>query len=336
MAAPAVAPEGIGVAGLTAAYVLVMFGVIVLYGIQYGYSWTFGALIRKLAAMVEDIWVVGGKLADALNALDSAVQTVIGQGIQSLEHVAAKLWHSLEWLVKLQVDTMADLADSTLSAVNGIIYGEIPEQIRDRTKDFTNGLAGLRSTTDQRARAEADARAKGIDQLRRDHTRESLSRERGIDRLAHRLNEVVMPWLTSLEHGVADVRDFAHSNLAARLRALEQALAAGAVGAVAVAAMTRFWPYWQCTNVRRFNRGLCRLPVGALDDLLGAGLTILVLSDVCAMARVIRDGANAALPALRELVLGGGELFDCADIGRPAALPLTLTTLPVVEGLTEL
>lgn len=302
MAAPA-APAGGAFAGLTAGLVLVCFALVVLYGLQYGYSWTLGAFVRTLSGMVEDIWVVGGTLSRALDSMDSFVMKIIGRGIESLEHVAGKLWYGLERLAEVTADTVADLADATLSAFNGLIYGEIPEQIRDRTRDYTNGLAGLRSGTEQRQRAEAQTRSKGIDQLRRDLAAESLARQRGIDRLRARITDVVMPGIRAVDSAVDDLADFARRNLAHRLSTLEQALAAGAVGAVAVAAITRLFPYWQCTNVRRFNRLLCRSPIGALDDLFGLALTLVGPISIVEFAVLLQESTDFITGAVTDWIV---------------------------------
>jgi len=52
----------------------------------------------------------------------------------------------------------------------------------------------------------------------------------------------------------------------------------GAVGGIALATLTRVFPWWRCSNVRAFNRQLCRSPLGSLDWLFAlAGLAVVAL-----------------------------------------------------------
>ena len=99
---------------------------------------------------------------------------------------------------------------------------------------------------------------------------------------------------------------YTRRNLRIRIGRLEQALAAGVVGAVAVAAITRLAPYWQCTNVRRFNRFLCRSPVGGLDALLGiiAGTALLALAlDPRVLAKAAETVTGGLEGIIRETVI---------------------------------
>ena len=84
------------VAGITAALIFLLFVFVVLYGLQQGYSYTLGALIRRLADAVDDIWLVGGELSAALDALDSWVMKQIGTGLSSVEFAVGRLWAGLE------------------------------------------------------------------------------------------------------------------------------------------------------------------------------------------------------------------------------------------------
>jgi len=316
-AAPALAPAA-PIAGLAAALWLVVIAWAVLFGIKYAYDYTFGAFLRGLADATRDIRWIGGKIAATFDSMDHFVQSRIADGLDGLEASAARLWDGLAWLVRETGDALVDFGTDVHAAIAGVVGGEIPTQIKAGTAPIDRRLDGVNRRTTERARAEA------------------LVRARGIDAVNKRIGELVLPRIRALDQTVADVIGFTRRNLAIRLSRLEKLIAAGAIGAVAVAAMTRVFPYWQCTNVRRFNRSLCRLPIGLLDDLLGVGLAVLVMSDVCRMASLMRQAAEAALPALRGLVAVVDAATQCTSFPKPLALPLAATELPASENLVGL
>jgi len=290
-AAP-LAPE----AGLTGALLLLVFVLIVLYGLHYGWQYTFGAFLRRLADMVDDIWIVGGKLEDAFLATDHWVQAEIGKGISAVEQAVARTWAAMTWIVRETGDAIVAFGEDVHAAIAGLVDAEIPEQIKAGTAPIDTRLDRVNKRTREQARAEAQARSRGIDAVNRDLTAEARSRERGIDALNERITARVIPRVRALEQGLADVIGFTRRNLRIRVGRLEQALAAGVIGAAAVAALTRVFPYWQCTNVRRFNRSLCRSPIGGLDWLFGlAALTVIALDpeEIAELGQDLTRGLSA-------------------------------------------
>jgi hypothetical protein len=331
-AAPAAAPIGAISAGL----ILLAFVWIALYGLKYGYDYSLGALLRMLADRTRDIRWIGGKIASTFESIDHFVQARLADGIDSVELAVANLWDGLAWVVRETGDALVAFGADVHSAIAGLVDGEIPAQVRAGTAPVDRRLDQVNRRTSAQARAEALARTRGIDAVNRDLTAEARARERGIDAVSDRITSVVMPRIRALGQTVSDVVGYTRRNLNIRLRTLEKALAAGAIGAIAIAAVTRVFPYWQCTNVRRANRMLCRLPVGLLDDLLGAGLAVLVLSDVCRVASLMRQAAELALPAMRGLVAVVDAATECTSFPKPAALPLAATSLPASENLATL
>lgn len=299
VAAAPLAPAGPAV-GITGGLLLACFALVVLIGIQRGYDYTFGAFLRGLADRVDDIWVVGGPLANALEALDTFVMRQIGHGITALEQAVAVLWDGLAYVIRETGDAIVAFGADVHDAIAGLVYGEIPQQIEARTGRLRRDVATTRSGLDARLDAEARARSRGIDVLNRDLTAEARARERGIDRVNERITTVVLPRVRAVEQGLADVVGFTRRNLARRLTRVEERLAVGALGAVAIAAVTRVFPYWQCSNVRRFNRALCRAPAGLLDDLLGLALAFVASVSIVSFARELQaltDGASSAVHA---------------------------------------
>lgn len=248
---------------------VILLAWVVLFCLLYTYRYTLGALILKLADMVDDIWVVGDDLAAALEKLDNIILKAISAGLAGLEQTAGKVWSAMAWSIRATGDALVELGEAGHAMGEAIVGAVIPNAIADATRPIDSRLDRTRVDANERARAEARARARGIDRVARDLTAESRARSRGIDDVRGFVAGVVVPRVNGLTRELDALRGWAHGALQGRVGALERYLAAGAIGAAAIAAITRVFPYWQCTNVRRFNRALCRSPVGAIDDLLG-------------------------------------------------------------------
>ena len=289
-AAPAV-PAAPAVA-ITGALILTAFAWVVLWGSMQGYDYSFGALMRKFADMVEDIWIVGGKLADALRALDTYVLRQMGKGLDGLEAANARLWDALTWVVRETADAMVAFGSDVADAIGGLVGGTIPTQIGNVVGPVRDSLAGLQRRVRQIIDTELARFHNGIDGLRRDLTREALRSERGIDFVGDRLTSVVMPGLRALDHRLDQVIGYTRRTLARRLSTVEKLVLGGALTAAAVAALTRYFPYWQCTNVRRFNRALCRSPIGDWAALFGLLSLVVVALDPIRVLHVAEDASD--------------------------------------------
>lgn len=327
--AHALAPSLAGGGALTGALILTLFVLVVLYGIKYGYVHTFGAFFRELADLLNfDVWRFSVDLGDEVLKVDNFLRARIQDGIDLTQEATAHTWHALEWVVSATGDAMAELAAATHDAIRNIHVADIPEQVTTATLPLKKGLERTNRDAHERARAEAKARERGIDRVGRDLTREQLARERGIDYLNARINSLVLPQIRALDRALDEVIGYTRRTLARRLSRVEKLVLGGALTAAAVAALTRVFPYWQCTNVRRFNRFLCRLPVGLLDDLLGLALVALVLDDVCRIGRAAQTAARAARGPLLTLVTVTVKATDCTSFVPPPALTLRTTDLP--------
>lgn len=334
MAAPVVlAPSAVSIAAITSTLLLLVAVMLVLYGLLYGYNYTLGALLNMLADVLDfKVWRVRINLSGQVEALNDTIRQAIGRGIDTVEKDVARTWDALAWVIRETGDVMLALAEDVYGALDGLTRGEIPRQVGAVAKPIARELGAFRNAIRQYVNQELARFANGIDGLARDLTAEALARQRGIDWLGDRLGSLVMPRIRSLDARVDDVVGYTRRNLRVRIGRLEAMLAAGTLGAIAIAAVTRVFPYWQCTNVRRFNKGLCRLPVGMLDDLLLLVWPVLVLGNLCELAGIARRAASAALPAMRSLLVVADGAVDCSSIGPAPELPLRLTSLPSSSG----
>lgn len=126
---------------------------------------------------------------------------------------------------------------------------------------------------------------------------------------------------TQLERG--------HARQAKRLTALERKFAAGPFAArVNTALRTLKLDWLRCPPINKLGRAVCRNGTGWLDDLLLNLVPVLFLADVCALARVIEEGAQAAEPLLRTMIDVAEEPLQCYGLDPAPPLPLNVTALP--------
>lgn len=271
MAAPAAAPAAGGAALTIGLWALV--ALIVAMGLKAGWDHTLGAILRGLANAADiGVWKIKIRGGTAFRKLDDVVQGALGDYILLNEKVLGLWWHALKWTVTELADSLAYFGVDIQSALYNLVFGTIPQTVVGHTKPLTDRVARGNTAAQARDRAEARARARGFDATRRDLLAERLARERGIDNVVARGRAYTDARVRRVQGQLAAERAYSHRVLNKRLSWLEKALGVGAIGGIAIAALTRVFPYWQCTNVRRFNRLLCRTPIGALDDIFGLAL----------------------------------------------------------------
>ncbi len=326
----------VGIGALTGLLLVLALAFVATWATIKLYDLTMGALLRGVSDLVGALPFVGGFGERKIEALDQFILRQLGHALNGLETATAATWDALGFLVRETGKAMEALASATHDAIRNIHVADIPEQVSTATLPLKSGLARTKRDVHERARAEAKARSRGIDEVTRDLTRERLAREKGIDYIGARINARVMPRIRSLDRELAALRGYTRRVLSRRISKVEAALAAGVVGAIALATLTRYFPWFRCTNVRRFNRFLCRLPVGLLDDLLGLTIAALVLADVCRIGRLGTAAARVAAPLLLEIVGVVDAATNCTSFPKPPALSLNTTPLPPTTGALAL
>lgn len=262
---------------------VVLFAIFALYiallGLNYGYSYTIGAVLRGLFLAL-NFSFLGHKinLGGPFDSLDHWIRGKIAAGLDSVETTMGAFYHQLGDLTRATFETFAWFATTSAQALRNLTHATIPGLIEGQVKPIRDRAGRTTKAQDARARGEARARAAGIEAGVRDLRGEKLARERGIDRI----DKVELPRIRARvkadEGLIARERAYTHRVLNKRLSLLERLLGVGAIGGIAAAVLTRLFPYWQCSNVRRFNKQLCRSPLGSLDFLFGlAGAATLVL-----------------------------------------------------------
>jgi hypothetical protein len=285
MAAPAVEAAPIG--ALLGASLLAICAYLTLVGLSKAYDYTLGALLHKLGQVLDfRVWKFKVPVGGAFDALDHSIRDSIGAGITQLEATIGRLFHGMEYLVKLQWDTLAGFAHDVEDAIVGLYSGAMPQIVKHTTQQIVKPVREHTTVTVKRVTHLEHTVYRGIDELRRDLTRAWQTALRGIDDLRGALAHDVIPAIRGLEGEVAALGRLSRGALNVRLRRLEHLVLGGAIVGAALATLTRYFPYWQCTNVRAFNRVLCRSPIGAPEELLGFLLAAGAIANLRTLVRV--------------------------------------------------
>lgn len=330
--AHAVAP----VAGLSAAYLMLLFAVVVLIGLMRSYDATFGALLRKLADETRGIRWVGGSIANAVERIDAYVMRQLGAAIASTERAASETWNALTWIVRELADTVAELAADTLTAIEGVVLGEIPTQIGNVVRPVDQGLARLRRWVRTEIVRQVHALGLRTKAVALDMENAFGKAWQGID--AIRGVSIPRLWRAFAAEAAAllALKRYVYDRLSRRLSRVEGLVLGGALTVAALQVLTRSIPWWRCTNVRRWNRFVCRMPLGFVDDLLGLAGAALLLSDVCRIGRAVGSLARAVEEPMLAIVTAADAATRCTSFPPPAPLPVRSAALPASEGVVAL
>jgi hypothetical protein len=301
VAAPAVeaAPAG----ALVTIGLLALCAWITLVGLSKAYDYTLGAMLRMLATALDfKVWRFNVRLGGAFDALDDRIRDSIAAGIQGLEYTIGRMWHGLEWLARQNADVLAGFAHDVEAAFDGLVNAEIPQQVVSHTRTIVRQVGAATHGIDVRIRRSEHAIYRGIDQLRRDLTREAQATLRGIDDLRRLIGNVVLPGVRALDHRVDDVIGYTRKNLARRLTRVESLVLGGAITGAALATLTRFFPFFRCMNVRDASRALCRMDPYMLAALLDATLLVAGTVSIREIARGLGDVMDESMGAVRGFV----------------------------------
>lgn len=334
----AVAPEAetagidlsIGLAAMVAICLAIALRVI--------YSISLGALLAVLANVLNfKVWRFTISLGKPFEAIDNAIQYALGEYIVANEKVLGLWWHANVKVVHYLADSLAWLGASTLHALGNLTTGTIPKVATTIVRPVATDLRGLRRALTAETRHlehELVRRAKAIEaELARDFGKAW----RGIDYLTGSLPHRIALALRGVEADVGRLDHAVDHVIPRRLTRLEKYLGAGVFTGAVVAALTRVFPWWQCRNVRKVARELCRFPSQLLDDLLGVGIAVLVWSDLCEISRLMATVARKLEPELRLLVVVPNAATSCYPPKfSPIDPPVNAQAPPVPMGAVAL
>lgn len=314
-------------AALAAAADLTLIAIALLaFATLQGYRFSVRPIIVGLAAIIRAFAVSlplvgrvgpGPWMADQLHNLDRLIQSSLHFAISLTEAGAVGLFNGSAAMMKWLASEIADLGTDTLhafqtqaahtgavtlKAVNRLIHSEVGAVQRQLTRTFGIEIHGLAV------------------------------------RVTHLGSQAI-----ALEHDLAHWRGFTAKQLRAALRQLSrlgwigQVASIAALGTLILRKLHLSWlrhhtgaaslvalglaklglSWARCSNVGKVGKALCGTPAGLVEELLGDALDVLVVADICLIAKVIEEAALAFEPALEELV--ALENFVC--LGAGGSLP---------------
>ena len=273
-AAPAEAPAFSLTIGLW-----VLVSLVVAIGLKAGWDHSIGRVLRGLASAADvGVWKIKLPAGGGFRKLDDVVQATLGEYILANEQALGLWWHTNVQIIRYLGDSITGFGFAVHDTIDSLVHGTIPATVTAHTRPLAGNIARGNHAAQVRDRAEAKERARGIDATHRDLTAEKLARERGIDNVGAKAHGYTDAAVARVQGAIARERAYAHRVLGGRLGLLDRLLGVGVIGGISIAALTRVFPYWQCSNFRRFARGVCRSPLGALDWLFAlAGLAVIAL-----------------------------------------------------------
>lgn len=282
--------------------ILLLFAFCVVWGLMYTYDYSIGAAMRGLADKINGLPFIGGFTAGKLRDVDDYVLRQMGTALDGIEGLTGRTWDALTYVVKETGEALEAFGADVYVAISNVIDSEIPQQLGGALLPVRDSLAGLRRKVRSIVDTELARLGRGIDGLTRDLRGEVLARQRGIDYVGDRAHAYTDAVADGLSRSIAAQRWWADRILGGEIADWRRITSYAAVGGVALATLTRVFPYWQCTNVRRFNRGMCRMDATGIDALLGLVLGFALPLSLDEFTRTMQGGAEVIAAGLGEFI----------------------------------
>lgn len=323
LAEVAPAAPGLAEAALGAAALATLLACAFLIGVRFAYYYSLGAVLRGAARLVGGIPLIGSLLSSPFDAVDHAVLEAVGRGILATEWLLAKEWYAVRLVWKFMVDSMVYLAQSTEVAISHLVHATVPTIVQNVVSPVRTNLGKVERAlvaTERALSHDLTATARALEaEIAADFGRAW----RGIDAVPGKIKAGVIAGLVGIDVTVAELRAYAHRVLGVRLSRLEKLLGAGVITGVVAGVLTKLFPFWQCSNVKKVGRALCRFPSGLLDMLLLDALEAGVLLDICRASKLFAATARAFEPELVALVSVTNGALQCSSGDRPPDFALT-------------
>ena len=297
MAAPA-APVAPAIGLNLAVGLAVVAGLIVGVGLRYAWDNSLGYLIVTLGKSLKvNVWVIKIDFGKPFLKLEELVQDALGKWIIANERVVGAWLHANALAIEWAVDSIDAFGIAVHDAIDGIVHGTIPRVAGALVEPWSKTVGTVQRTVKV-------VRVETVRQVTRVVRAQAAEADQAFGRAWRGIDHIQRAELPSLRRALNGVRarlgHLEHTlgrTLPRRLTRLESWLAGGVLAAAGIAALTRVFPYYQCSNVKRFNRQLCRAPFGALDDLLALTLFSLTGFSLLEFARLMQGAVGPVTDA---------------------------------------
>ncbi len=231
-----------------------------LYGMQTGYQYSVGALLRFIVGMLEnlklDAWFlsvnVGDFLASRVKKIDHAMQTALGTALIQTEKPIVKFFHWMAFLVTGLGATIEQGATATFDALYHLRHVTIPHALRAANALAVKEAAKLRAAVN--------------------HSIHALNT--AIHAAEHTITVTLPREIAQAEAKVGrTAKQIARSNR--RITTLEKALGLTALAGLAIKALSkRGFGCFFGRNGKTLGKQLCNVDPDFLDGLLAGALLL--------------------------------------------------------------
>lgn len=260
-------------------------------------------IMRQVGDLVRPIWLVGGTIADGVEALARGISYVLGKAESGIDAAIGASWHALAWFAR---EWWHEITAQALGALH----------IAELVAKLAYAHSGLRALVHR-----ADTLVHGIDHRVRDLVREWRGIEHRVGRLEHDITRGIGH---DLRIGLRDVERELHGVERTVTTTIPRAIdyaegkttALGRfIGAIpgtsyldwakgiAVAGLAALGLNWlRCENTNTAGNRLCGLDSGLLDALLLGTLAVEGSVSLVGMAHELIDLAGDIVPAVTGVV----------------------------------
>ncbi len=329
-----IAPELVGLLGSFAL-------VCALMALSFGYAYTFGALLRALARLLDvgiDLQFTTvrpfGFLAGALTDVDNFIRHGLGVGIEYAQYGFNKMLQAISYSIQELGNAIEGLASDTRQALDGLRHITIPGVISLLLGPLAAKLyqLGLRVA----ALAEAAAGAAVHPGRIITHT---IERVRTIEHTVIKTVTVTVPAVASTAIAWPRARIGQLEREASTAEKWIRAHAgdftvAGIAGLIGATILSRFDLGWlRCKGVGRVGKALCGLS-GLIETIAMDAIGALLITDLCAFAAALEYTAERTRPLMLEYVDVENALIGCRGYTAPAELELAgVSATPVLRPI---
>lgn len=314
-----------------------LVGLVLALALRTFWLQTIGRLLDALASVLNiHVGPVHFGLGKYVDALNTTVERELGGFVHAMERPFALWLHANVQAWKWTVDGLGWFAAGVHQAFDNVVHGTLPRVIHDTTHTVTVKVGSVSVALRAQVAAlerELNAKAKGLE---RTLELEFGKAWRGIDHIRGQAIPRLWHSVAGLEADVAGLEHSVGRVIPHRLTRLEKLLGAGVLGGIAIAALARVFPYFQCSNVKRAMRGICRADRALLDLLLGVGVEAAITLNICQAVKVMTAAADAFEPELRGLVAVTGAAVQCSGGDAPTILNVRGVALPGVGSYSDL
>ncbi len=313
------------------------------------------AVVGGIGGILGHLPGVGTVIASPVNAVAHWMDREFAAAERALDHAITFYFHGLADLVGWWGSEIRDIARSVYglslhtvgqSALD-VVHQTIHQMLLNATAVRTLALNGWHVATEARfyaTHATVGPIGAAIHTLLRPAEARvaSIAHELGgfASTITTRVGRLEHAVATTIPQSIAGLRDLTgrltdlYNGVNARVRTIEHALSTAGVAALVATALGTLGLGWlRCSNVGRFGRAACGLPVNLLEDVLGLLVDFLILENICTVIPWIEDAAElVGVPLVDGLaaVAGAGV---CAGASPAPALHVPPLSLAPATGV---